>query len=343
MNHLFNMNTPHPSHQGLWITDLFQLESLDESERGEWKSWLKTQHSKNEDHGNWSHYFMGNRWGNSGNSVRLYFLGLQNHCRWWLQPWNQKTLAPWKKSYDQSEQHIKKQRHYFANKGPSSQGYGFSSGHVWMWELDYTESWVPKNWYFWTVVLEKTLESPLDCKEIQPVHPKGDQSWVFIWKDWCWSWNSNTSATWCKELTHLKRPWCWERLKTGGEGDIRGWDGWMASPTQWTWVWVNSGSWWWRRAAVHGVAKSWTQVSDWTELKCIIIWFNYRTIYKSLLWITKAEHIFLEHILSASQHTTLFTSIILFSQTLRWIIYDSHFTDEEIKIPERFYNLLKVT
>ena len=80
----------------------------------------------------------------------------------------------------QPRQHIKKQRHYFVNKGPSSQGYGFSSGHVWMWELDYKESWVPKNWCFWTVVLEKTLESPLDCKEIQPVHPKGDQSWVFI-------------------------------------------------------------------------------------------------------------------------------------------------------------------
>ena len=64
------------------------------------------------------------------------------------------------------------------------------------------------------------------------------------WKDWCWSWNSNTLATWCEGLTHLKRPWCWERLKTG-EGDDRGWDGWMASPTQWTWVWVNSGSWWW--------------------------------------------------------------------------------------------------
>ena len=76
-------------------------------------------------------------------------------------------------------QHIKKQRHYFANKGPSSQGYGFSSGHVWMWELNYKKCWVPKNWCFWTVVLEKTLESPLDCKEIQPVHPK-DQSWVFI-------------------------------------------------------------------------------------------------------------------------------------------------------------------
>ena len=89
-------------------------------------------------------------------------------------------LAPWKKSYDQLRYHIKKQRHYFANKGPSSQGYGFSSSYVWMWELDYKESWVPKNWCFRTVVLEKTLESPLDCKEIQPVHPKGSQSWIFI-------------------------------------------------------------------------------------------------------------------------------------------------------------------
>ena len=83
-------------------------------------------------------------------------------------------------SYNQPRQHIEKQRHYFVNKGPSSQGYGFSSGHVWMWELDYKESWVPKSWCFWTVVLEKTLESPLDCKEIQPAHPKGNQSWIFI-------------------------------------------------------------------------------------------------------------------------------------------------------------------
>ena len=89
-------------------------------------------------------------------------------------------LTPWMESYDQPRQHIKKQRHYFANKGPSSQGYGFSSSHVWMWELDYKESWVLKNWCFWTVVWEKTLESPLDCKEIQPVYPKGHQSWVFI-------------------------------------------------------------------------------------------------------------------------------------------------------------------
>ena len=123
---------------------------------------------------------MANRWGNNGNSDRLYFSGLQNHCRWWLQPWNQKTLAPWKKSYDQPRQHIKKQRYYFANKGPSSQSYGFCSSHVWMWELGYKESWACKNWCFWTVVLEKTLENPLDCKEIQPVHPNGNQSWIFI-------------------------------------------------------------------------------------------------------------------------------------------------------------------
>ena len=88
-------------------------------------------------------------------------------------------LAPWKKSYDQPRQHIKKQRHYFADKGLSRQSYVFFSRHVWMWELDNKEGWVPKNWCFWTVVLEKTLESPLDCKEIQPVHPKGNQSWIF--------------------------------------------------------------------------------------------------------------------------------------------------------------------
>ena len=89
-------------------------------------------------------------------------------------------LAPWKKSYDQPRQHIKKQRHYFANKGLSSQGCGFSSSHVWMWELGYKESWVLKNWCFWTMMLEKTLESPLDSKEIQLINAKGNQSWIFI-------------------------------------------------------------------------------------------------------------------------------------------------------------------
>ena len=130
------------------------------------------------------------------------------------------------------------------SKGPSSQSYGFSSSQVWIWKLDYKGSWAPKNWCFWTVVLEKTLESPLDCKEIQPVHPKGNQSWIFIGRI-----DAEAEIQYfghlMQGLTHLKRPWCLERLKAGGEGDDRGWDGWMASPTQWTWVWVSSESWLW--------------------------------------------------------------------------------------------------
>ena len=140
-----------------------------------------------------------------------------------------------------------------------------------MWELDYKESWALKNWCFWTVVLEKTLESPLDCKEIQPVHPKGDQSWIFFGRTDAELETPNTSATWCKELTHLNRPWCWERLRAGGEGDNRGWDGLMASPTKWTWVWVNSGSWWWtgrpgvlRFTGSQRIRHSWVNELNWT-------------------------------------------------------------------------------
>ena len=96
----------------------------------------------------------------------------------------------------------------FCQQSLSSQGYGFSSSHVWMWTLDYKKTWMLKNSCFWTVVLEKTLESSLDCKEIQPVNPKGNQSWIFTG-----SWNPNPLATWCEELTHRKRPWCWERWR----------------------------------------------------------------------------------------------------------------------------------
>ena len=119
-------------------------------------------------------------WQIEGETMRLCFGGLQNHCRWWLQPWNEKTLTSWRESYDQPRQHIKKRRHYFANKGLFGQGYGFSSRHVCMWELDYKESWAPKNWCVWTVILENILECLLDCKEIQPVYHKGNQSWIFI-------------------------------------------------------------------------------------------------------------------------------------------------------------------
>ena len=136
-----------------------------------------------------------------------------------------------------------------------------------MWELDCKENWVPKNWCFWTVVLEKTLENPWDCKEIQPVHPKGNQSWILIRRTDAEA-ETNTLATWCKELTHLKRPWCWERLKAGGEGDERGWDDWMASPTQWAWVWVNFGSWWWtgRPGVLQSMASQWVRHNWETEL-----------------------------------------------------------------------------
>ena len=112
----------------------------------------------------------------------------------------------------------------------------------WMWELNCEESWVPKNWCFWTVVLEKTLESPLDCKEIKPVNLKGNKSWIFIGRTDAEA-EIHTLVTWCEELTSWKRPWCWERLNAG-EGDDRRWDHWMASPTWWTWVWANSRSWW---------------------------------------------------------------------------------------------------
>ena len=123
------------------------------------------------------------------------------------------------------------------------------------------------------MVLEKTLESALDCKEIQPVHRKGDQSVLGVhWKGWCWSWNSNTLVTWCEELTHLRRPCCWERLRAGGEAEDGGWDGWMASPTPRTRVWVNSGSLWWTGMLQSmGVAKSRTQQSDWIELNWIAL------------------------------------------------------------------------
>ena len=122
---------------------------------------------------------MANGWGKCGNSVRFHFLGLQNHCRQWLQPQNWKTLAPCKNSYVKPRQCFKRQRYHFADKGPHSQSYGFFSSHVWMWELDHKEDWAPKNWCFRIVVPEKILESPLDSREIKQAHPKGSQLWIF--------------------------------------------------------------------------------------------------------------------------------------------------------------------
>ena len=162
-------------------------------------------------------------------------------------------LVPWKKRYDELRQHIKKQRHYFADKSLYGQSYGFSISHVWMWELDHKEGWVPKNWCFWTVLLEKTLESPLDCKEIKPAHPKGNQSWIFIGRTDA---EAEAPILWPPDVKIwlIRKDWCWEKLKAGGEVDDRGWDSWMASSIQWTWVWASSGSWW--RTGKPGVLQS---------------------------------------------------------------------------------------
>ena len=145
-----------------------------------------------------------------------------------------------------------------------------------MWELDCEEGWAPKNWCFWTVVLEKTLESPLGCKEIQPVHPKGDQFWVFFGRNDA---KAETPVLWPPHAKSwlIRKDWCWEGLGAGGEGDDRGWDGWIASLTWWMWVWVNSGRWWWTgRPGVlqlmgsQRVGHNWETELNWTELNLFL-------------------------------------------------------------------------
>ena len=208
-------------------------------------------------------------------------------------------LTPWKESYDQPRWHIEKQRHYFANKGPSSQGYGFSSSHVWMWELDCEESWALKNWCFWTVVLEKTLESPLDCKESQPVHSEGDQSWVFFGRNDAKTetpvlWPPHAKSWLIGKDPDAGRDWGQEEKGTT-EDKMAGWHpqlyGRMSLSELWEMV-MDREAW---RATIHGVAKSQTWLSNWIELSwtdvcahtcsCQLSWSRNNFVFR--IWLSE--------------------------------------------------------
>ena len=229
---------------------------------------------------------MVNRRGKGGSSDSFPLLGLQNHCRLWLQPRNQKTISSWQESDGKPRQCVEKQRYYSADKGLYSQGYGLPSGHAQLQELDHKEGRTPKNRCLWTVVLEKAPESPLDSKEIKPVNLKGDQHWIFtgMTDD-----EAETPVFWLSDakrwLTEAGKDWGQKRK---GHQRMR----WLDSITEA--MIMNLGklqeivrdreAW---RAAVHGVTKSWTQLGTWTTIfwplylnlgggwrECSSLWFS---------------------------------------------------------------------
>ena len=186
-----------------------------------------------------SHHFMASRWGDNGNSDRLFSwaskITMSSDCSSEII----RCLLLGRKAMTNIDSTLKSRDTNFADKGPYRQSYGFSSSRVWMWELDHKEGWVPKNWCFQTVVLEKTLESPLDCKEIKPVNPKGNHP-EYSLKRLMLKLKLQYLDQLMRRTDSLEKTLMLEKMWAGEEGGNRGWDGWMASLTWWTWVWENS-------------------------------------------------------------------------------------------------------
>ena len=242
---------------------------LMKSERGKWKSWLKTQHSKNKDQGIWSHHFMAID-GETMETVRDFiFLGSKITADGDCSREIKRCLLLGRKAMTNLDSILKSREITLPTK------VHLVNTMVFLVVMYGCESWTIKKaehqrtdafelWYW------KILESPLDCKEIKSVNPKGNETWIFIGKtDVEAKELTDILHTWYKELTHWKRPWCWARLKAEGEGDDRGWDGWMASLTRWTWVWASTRCWWWtgKLGVLQSTgSQSRTWLSNWTEL-----------------------------------------------------------------------------
>ena len=212
---------------------------------------------------------MGNRWGNSGNSVRLNFWGLQNHCRWWLQQEIKRHLLLGIKAMTKLDSILKSRDIMLLTKARLVKAMVFSVVMCGCesWTMKQAEHWRIDAFQLWC--WRRLLKIPWTAKKssqsiLKEINPE------YSLKELMLKLKLQYFGTWCQELTHWKRPWLWERLKAGGDEDDRGWDGWMVSPTWWTWVWASSSSWWWTRkfGMEHsmGVTKSWTQLSNWTEL-----------------------------------------------------------------------------
>ena len=218
---------------------------------------------------------MANRGVKGGSSDRFPLLGLYNHCRWWLQPWNQKTFASWQENYDKPVQWVEKHRHYCADKGPYNQGYGLPSGHVWLWEQGFKEGGVPKNWCLQTRVLEKTSESALDSKEIKPFNIKGSQPWILIVRTDTEAeapifWSSDAESWLIGKVPDSGKDWG-QKEKRASEGEMAGCHHRYTMDMNLGKLqkMVRDGEAW--QAAVHGVAKSWTWLGNWTATTILFL------------------------------------------------------------------------